>query len=126
MASRLQPCGTNAAYGRHLRAGDDPCDPCKQAHREYVQRWQTTSGRELAPCGTPAAARRHYRRGEPVDQACLAAARTDKAQRTGSDPWDTAHGGGTYDPRPVRNGIPVRLYTYRGTGYDQYEQEAAS
>lgn len=29
----LKPCGTEAAYRRHLRAGEDPCDECREAHR---------------------------------------------------------------------------------------------
>jgi hypothetical protein len=29
---RLKPCGTNAAYQRHLYYGQDPCDACMQAH----------------------------------------------------------------------------------------------
>lgn len=38
--------------------------------------------RQLAPCGTAAAYRRHKRRGEKVDDACAAAARTQKNSRT--------------------------------------------
>lgn len=34
MARTLQPCGTYAAYRRHLRNGEDPCDQCKQAARD--------------------------------------------------------------------------------------------
>lgn len=30
--------GTNARYQRHLIAGEDPCDPCREAHRAYGQR----------------------------------------------------------------------------------------
>lgn len=29
-----QPCGTVAAFRRHKRAGEEPCDACKQAERE--------------------------------------------------------------------------------------------
>lgn len=29
----LKPCGTNAAWIRHRRAGEEPCIPCTQAHR---------------------------------------------------------------------------------------------
>jgi len=29
----LFPCGTYAAYVRHLRAGERPCEPCRQASR---------------------------------------------------------------------------------------------
>ena len=28
-----QPCGTPAAYKRHLRHGETPCDDCRQAER---------------------------------------------------------------------------------------------
>lgn len=34
MARELKPCGTFAAYRRHLRAKEDPCDPCRQAARD--------------------------------------------------------------------------------------------
>lgn len=29
----LQPCGTPAAYARHHRANEEPCQPCRAAHR---------------------------------------------------------------------------------------------
>ena len=29
--SDVQPCGTPAAYRRHLRYGEKPCESCKQA-----------------------------------------------------------------------------------------------
>jgi len=32
----LQPCGTNAAYQRHRRAGEYPCTPCLEAHAKNV------------------------------------------------------------------------------------------
>jgi hypothetical protein len=28
----LKPCGTNAAYARHRKRGEDPCGPCTKAH----------------------------------------------------------------------------------------------
>lgn len=34
MARQLQPCGTPAAYKRHLRNKETPCEPCKAAARE--------------------------------------------------------------------------------------------
>lgn len=34
MARELKPCGTWAAYKRHLRAGEHPCGPCRQAARD--------------------------------------------------------------------------------------------
>ena len=32
----LMPCGTVAAYQRHIRAGEKPCDPCAEASRVYA------------------------------------------------------------------------------------------
>ena len=37
MTSKLKPCGTVAAYRRHLRNGETPCDECKRAVREHEQ-----------------------------------------------------------------------------------------
>ncbi|MFJ2218274.1 WhiB family transcriptional regulator [Streptomyces sp. NPDC101062] len=37
--TRLKPCGTPAAYRRHLRKGQKPCPPCKAAeHLRYAER----------------------------------------------------------------------------------------
>ncbi|UJQ87140.1 hypothetical protein SEA_BAILEYBLU_1 [Arthrobacter phage BaileyBlu] len=33
---KLRPCGTYAAYRRHLRRGEEPCEPCKQAARDQT------------------------------------------------------------------------------------------
>lgn len=33
----VMPCGTYAAYHRHRMHREVPCDPCKQAYREYRQ-----------------------------------------------------------------------------------------
>jgi hypothetical protein len=32
----LLPCGTFAAYRRHLRVKETPCEPCKQAARDQA------------------------------------------------------------------------------------------
>lgn len=34
-ARELRPCGTEAAYRRHKRNGDDKCDACRDAHAAY-------------------------------------------------------------------------------------------
>lgn len=34
-----QPCGTVAAYRRHRKAGEQPCEPCREAWNE-LQRVQ--------------------------------------------------------------------------------------
>lgn len=31
----LQPCGTRAAWRRHIARGETPCDPCVAANRDY-------------------------------------------------------------------------------------------
>lgn len=36
-AGRLKPCGTEAAYQRHRRAGEQPCFPCRQANAEHTR-----------------------------------------------------------------------------------------
>lgn len=39
MARQLKPCGTSAAYRRHLRNGEEACGLCKEAvAREKMQR----------------------------------------------------------------------------------------
>jgi hypothetical protein len=36
-------CGTNNGWAGHKRAGEDPCDPCLQAHREYKNACERTA-----------------------------------------------------------------------------------
>ena len=38
----LKPCGTNAAYARHLRHHEKPCPPCCEAHARSV--WSLAHG----------------------------------------------------------------------------------
>lgn len=33
MSREPRPCGTSAAYVRHLRRGQQPCDACREANR---------------------------------------------------------------------------------------------
>lgn len=47
MSRELRPCGTFAAYRRHLRSGEEPCDPCRGAARE--QRQQRRKPASVAP-----------------------------------------------------------------------------
>lgn len=47
MGRALQPCGTWAAYKRHKRRGEEPCEACRQAAREQ-RRGQRDSDREKA------------------------------------------------------------------------------
>ena len=75
--------GTRGGYRRHLRIGEEPCEPCSQASRDYANSRNRKKGipalapraRRLAPCGTTSAYRRHLRDGETPCDACLAASR---------------------------------------------------
>jgi len=75
----LKPCGTEAAYKRHLFYREIPCDECVTAHREYLRKWRRANPdkrrRTLQPCGTLSAHARHKRRKEPIDDACQKARR---------------------------------------------------
>jgi hypothetical protein len=51
-ARALQPCGTWGAYRRHLRAGETPCESCREAARTSCRRDQCTQ------CGKPVQCRR--------------------------------------------------------------------
>ena len=46
MARNLQPCGTWAAYKRHLRKDEEPCDDCREAAR--VQQRERSAARRAA------------------------------------------------------------------------------
>ncbi|MFD8404634.1 WhiB family transcriptional regulator [Streptomyces anulatus] len=82
---RLAPCGTNAAYDRHVRNGEQPCDPCRRAHNERnVQvRAEARHRRNITGgCGTTKAYYRHLQAGEPIDPACQAASDAYEQQLT--------------------------------------------
>ncbi|GAA0935976.1 hypothetical protein [Actinocorallia libanotica] len=41
MPRELRPCGTNAAYLRHIRKGEEVCKPCRAAHQaENRTKWR--------------------------------------------------------------------------------------
>ncbi len=37
MKRQLAPCGTQAAYQRHIRNGEVPCEPCAAAERHRTR-----------------------------------------------------------------------------------------
>lgn len=77
MSRPLQPCGTIAAYARHVRR-DEPIDEaCREAMRAYqrVRRTGSTEARELQPCGTNAAYARHLNHAEEPCAPCREAHR---------------------------------------------------
>lgn len=42
---KLQPCGTNAAYARHISKGERPCIPCADAHAAQQMEWKKRKGK---------------------------------------------------------------------------------
>lgn len=70
MGRELKPCGTEAAHRRHLRAGEEPCEPCRDAHAADMaeRRRLSRGGRsrdELPVLVVPAFA------GEPGDRLAV-------------------------------------------------------
>jgi len=39
MYTEKQPCGTSAAFRRHVRHGESPCAACRRAQAEYQREW---------------------------------------------------------------------------------------
>jgi hypothetical protein len=65
----LKPCGTVAAFQRHVRNREIPCEACREAkNQDQLARahWKP----KLVPCGTYGAWRRHIRHGESPCRAC--------------------------------------------------------
>jgi len=76
------PCGTQAAYDRHIRRHELVDDACREAHAEK-RRKQRARDRGPAPCGTRRGYRRHRQNGEPACDACrYANAAADRRLRT--------------------------------------------
>jgi hypothetical protein len=92
--SNLKPCGTSAAYRRHLRDGQDPCDACREA-----ENLRTRKGRPKRPepvCGTRRGYDLHRRNGEEPCASCrMANAAEQEEWRRGlatRDAVDIPHG----------------------------------
>jgi alpha-galactosidase/6-phospho-beta-glucosidase family protein len=43
----LKPCGTTAAYRRHINRGEPTCDPCKEANRIFFADYRESRKTEL-------------------------------------------------------------------------------
>jgi hypothetical protein len=67
----VKPCGTIAAYQRHLKRGEKPCDECKKANRDdgRQRRGNPKPLRDVGP--------RADVRGAPVRRARYAELRRD-------------------------------------------------
>lgn len=46
MTTALKPCGTSAAYQRHIRHREVPCRPCVEAHRRRLLDYERRRGRK--------------------------------------------------------------------------------
>lgn len=40
LGKRGRQHGNDAGYQQHLRRGETPCDPCREAHRDHMARWR--------------------------------------------------------------------------------------
>ena len=47
MYTDKQPCGTKAAYQRHVYHGEDPCLPCTQANRRSIAEHRAKAARAI-------------------------------------------------------------------------------
>lgn len=116
----LAPCGTVAAYRRHQRHGETPCNACREAMAAAARDrraglpagpgrggWERDEA-DLAPCGTAAAAKRHQRRGEPPCHACKLAASY----------YYAVH-------RARKRGLPFTGYVWRARRYPWAERAIA-
>lgn len=48
MSRQLKPHGTHAAYERHRRRGERPCEPCRLSHLARANEYQRRTGRNNA------------------------------------------------------------------------------
>lgn len=78
------PCPSEQAYRRHLAHGEEPCDGCRQAHRDHQFGLRPRSTRFLQPeCGTRAGYFWHRKHSEPTCQDCRDAVAALQRERYG-------------------------------------------
>jgi hypothetical protein len=76
VSRELRPCGTIAAYRRHQRAYERPCDACREEYNRVRPSRAASGGgsehrqQDLYPCGTTAAYNRHIRHREEPCRSC--------------------------------------------------------
>lgn len=92
MGRELKPHGTVAAYMRHLRAGEEPCRPCKDARAAYARSRYVPSSRVLEPCGTFGGYLQHLRAGQETCRECRDAA--EERRRAAAPPGTHGTNGG--------------------------------
>lgn len=44
MTAALAQCGTYGSFQRHRRAGETPCQPCRDANAAYQRQWRHSHG----------------------------------------------------------------------------------
>lgn len=73
MPRRLKPCGTLAAYQRHLKDGEPACEACLAARAAYSRDYRAglVRAREPAQCGTLKGYYSHRNRKSQACRACL-------------------------------------------------------
>lgn len=78
--SDLKPCGTPAAYRRHLRDGTEPCQACREA--ENLRQRKGRAKPTPPVCGTDRGYRAHLAAGtEPCASCRVAHCATQEAYR---------------------------------------------
>ena len=72
-----KPCGTNAAYMRHKKNGEEPCEACCIARKAYMApyRPKPKGPKPLMGCGTHAGYKRHIEQRTEPCEPCRAAKR---------------------------------------------------
>ena len=80
------PCPSAAAYWRHKDHGEEPCEGCWEAKREYDRAHRPAPTRYLGPgeCGTKRGYRWHRKQNEQPCQACKDAVAADVRGRYGA------------------------------------------
>ncbi len=125
---RQARCGTNSGYARHTSRKEEPCNPCRDAHRDYARDlWQRqTRGLPVQPVkgprkpiqhGTTAGYAAHKRRGDDRCDACwdaeAAHARARLAEKRRTQPRKTSTNKGGRPVQPIRHGTPAGHAAHR-------------
>ena len=86
---RGKSCGTDGGWRAHKSHGTEPCQPCTDAHAEWLtqDRRRRLDDEHAAAGGTAYGATLHKRLGEPACPACLAAD-LDRRQRAAEQSKD--------------------------------------
>lgn len=73
MPRQIKPHGTNAAYQRHIKAGQKACEACQAAHAvySYDHKHGNIPERVPADCGTLSGYNAHRYRKDQACQPCL-------------------------------------------------------